>query len=88
MTWLQTRKWRIIRTKAKELERDVVAFEQLHVQAAADYCELLDSNWTAITGIPTIAEETVGKYLRRLGAKMKNHRTGVCLCQCGHVYDV
>ena len=28
------------------------------------------------------------KYLKKLGGYTKNFRTGVRLCQCGHVYDI
>ena len=50
--------------KAKELEHelDAVVFKQLHVQAAADFCELPDSNWTT-SGFPNVAEWTVGIYI-------------------------
>ena len=38
--------------------------------------------------LPKISEDLACKYLRKLGGYTKNFRTGVRLCQCGHVYDI
>ena len=76
-----------IKTEELEHELDAVAFEQLNVEEVADFSELPDSNW-ASSGFPTVTEEIVGKYLKRLGAYTKNYRTGVRLCHCGHIYNV
>ena len=38
--------------------------------------------------LPLIREEVAADYLKKKGGYTKNFRTGVCLCQCGNLYDV
>ena len=33
-------------------------------------------------------EDVAADYLKKKGGYTKNFRTGVRLCQCGHLYDV
>ena len=75
-----------MKTKELEHELDVVAIEQLDVESQS-FSELLYSNWVD-SSFPPVTEEAVGMYLKRLGAYTKNYRTGICLYQCSHVYDV
>ena len=37
---------------------------------------------------PIVAEDDVKSYLKNRGGYTKNYRTGVRLCQCGHLYDL
>ena len=76
-----------IETEELESELGAVAFSDLLVEKPIAFEELPSSNWSK-TGLPEVSEERVCTYLKRMGAYTKNYRTGVRLCQCGHVYDV
>ena len=76
-----------IETEELESELGAVAFSDLLVEKPIAFEELPSSNWSK-AGLPEVSEERVCTYLKRMGAYTKNYRTGVRLCQCGHVYDV
>ena len=76
-----------IETEELESELGAVAFSDLLVEKPIALEELPSSNWSK-TGLPEVSEERVCTYLKRMVAYTKNYRTGVRLCQCGHVYDV
>ena len=48
---------------------------------------LPNSGWS-IGELPQVTEERAILYLMRLGGFTKNYRTGVHLCQCGHIYNI
>ena len=39
-------------------------------------------------GFPVITESAVSTYLKARSGFTKNYRTGVRLCQCGHIFDL
>ena len=76
-----------IETKELESELGTVAFSNLQVEKPIAFEELLSSNCSK-TGLSEVSEEWVCTYLKHMGTYTKNYRSGVCLCQCGHVYNV
>ena len=70
-----------------ESELGAVAFSDLQVKKPIAFEELPSSNCSK-AGLPEVSVERVCTYLKRMGAYTKNYRTGVRICQCGHVYDV
>ena len=73
--------------EALQAELGAVAFQNLSVPAALPFESLPNSGWS-IGELPQVTEERDIAYLKRLGGFMKNYRTGVRLCQCGHIYDI
>ena len=62
------------------------AFKELQVENSVNFEVLPQTDWCK--ELPKISEDLVCKYLSKLGGYTKNFRTGVRLCQCGHVYDI
>ena len=73
--------------EALQAELGAVAFQNLSVPAALPFEGLPNSGWS-IGELPQVTEERAIAYLKRLGGFTKNYRTGVRLCQCGHIYDI
>ena len=53
----------------------------------------MDTNLTLekakqIFRLPQVTEERAILYLKCLGEFTKNYRTGLCLCQYGHIYNI
>ena len=74
-------------TEALEAELGVAAFQNLSVTPSLPFESLPTSGWRS-GELPQVTEEQAVKYLKQLGGFTKNYRTGVRLCQCGHVYDI
>ena len=73
--------------EALQAELGAVAFQKLSVPAALPFESLPNSGWS-IGELPQVTEERAIAYLKRLDGFTKNYRTGVRLCQCGHIYDI
>lgn len=69
-----------------EEEIDARAFVDFLVERAPGF-EVLPMQWTS-EGLPVIHEQTVCSFLKAKGAYTKNYRTGLQLCQCGHLSHV
>ena len=69
--------------RKNELVKRVVD-QNLSVPAALHFKSLLNSGWS----IGELPQVTSILYSKRLGGFMKKYRTGVHLCQCGHIYDI
>ena len=73
--------------KALQAELGAVAFQNLSVPAELPFESLPNSGWS-IGELPQVTEERAILYLKRLGGLTKNYRTGVHLCQRGHIYNM
>lgn len=72
-----------------EAELDIQPFQQFHSESLAVpmFDSLPQGPWTK-ENFPVICEPVAKDYLKSKGGYTKNHRTGVRLCQCGHLYDI
>ena len=71
-----------------EDELGVVPFQAFHGDMPAPELESLPAGPWKKDSLPLIKEEDALNYLKRKGGYTKNYRTGVRLCQCGHLYDI
>ena len=69
-----------------EAELDVQAFQHFYSDsiAAPSFDCLPQGPWEK-ENFPVIKEQAAKDYLKNKGWYTKNCRTGVCLCQCGHL---
>ena len=66
---------------------EAAAFVDLTVANAPAFGDLPVDGWTS-ENLPTISEELVKKYLRKMGGYTKNYRTGARLTRSGHVSHI
>lgn len=72
-----------------EAELDVKPFQQFHSESLVvpRFDSLPQGPWSK-ENFPVIQEQVTKDYLKNKGGYTKNYRTGVRLCQCGHLYDL
>ena len=72
-----------------EAELNVQPFEQFNSEeVAVPSFESLPVGLWSKENFPVVSKNLVEHYLRYKGDYTKNYRTGVRLCQCGHLYDL
>ena len=57
-------------------------------QAVVHQHDSLPQGTWAKENFPLLEEKDVTAYLKSKGGLTKNYRTGIRLCQCGHLYDI
>ena len=74
--------------KTEELEEEIDArvFVDFLVERAPGF-DVLPMQWTS-EGFPVMQEHTLCSFLKAKGAYTKNYKTGLRLCQCGHLSHI
>ena len=70
-----------------EEELEAVPFQCANFPALPRFTELPNENWIE-DDFPLVTESHVTSYLKAKQGYTKNLRTGVRLCQCGHVFSL
>lgn len=74
-------------TEFLESELEVVPFQQFPSDTPVPMFDSLPEGPWRQENLPLI-REVAADYLKKKGGYTKNFKTGVRLCQCGHLYDV
>lgn len=75
----------IVATDDLEGQIQAVPFQRTEYPSPPEFSELSnDLNWTG-DGFPLVTENDVTTYLKDRDGYTKNFRTGIRLCQCGHL---
>ena len=74
----------LLETQDLENEIDARTFIDLTVEEAPSFDDLSVAEWTS-DNMPVVSEEVACAYLKSKGGYTKNYRTGLRLCQCGHL---
>ena len=74
-------------TEFLESELEVVSFQQFPSDTPVPKFDSLPEGPWRQENLPLI-REVAADYLKKKGGYTKNFKTGVRLCQCGHLYDV
>jgi len=71
------------------LEEDIEAlpFQNAEFSPLPSFDELLNDHWIG-DDLPLVTESSVTTYLKARSGYTKNFRSGVRLCQCGHLFDL
>ena len=77
----------IIYTDRLEEEIEASPFQSVEYPSPPRFDELSSDNWVS-DDFPLVTETRVSAYLKERGGYTKNFRTGVRLCQCGHLFDL
>ena len=75
----------IVQTDSLEEEHQAEPFHCVEFPAPPGFSELPNDYWSE-DDFPLVTETQVASYLKTKQGYTKNFRTGVCLCQCGHVF--
>ena len=75
--------------KTQDLENEIAArtFIDLTVEEAPSFDDLSVAEFTS-GNMPVVSEEVACAYLKSKGGYMKNYRTGLRLCQYGHLSHI
>ena len=68
-------------------ELKAIPFQCADFPAPSSFIELPSEGWSE-DNFPLITEGLVSSYLKAKEGYTKNFRTSVCLCQCGHVFNL
>ena len=74
-------------TDSLENEIEAVPFDSVEYSSPPNFNDLPGAGW-ASDGFPIIMESAVTDYLKTRSGYTKNFRTGVRLCQCGHLFGL
>ena len=74
-------------TDSLENEIEAVPFDSVEYSSPPNFNDLPGAGW-ASDGFPIITESAVTDYLKTRSGYTKNFRTGVRLCQCGHLFGL
>lgn len=76
-------------TRFLETEIGANTFQHFHDDKAIfpEFTSLPEGPWRE-EDFPVVKEKDAKDYLRKKGGYTKNYRTGVRLCQCGHLYAI
>ena len=77
----------LLETQDLENEIDARTFIDLTVDEAPSFDDLPVTEWTS-DNLPVVGEEVACAYLKSKGGYTKNYRTGLRLCQCGHLSHI
>ena len=76
-----------VQTNNLKEELGAVPFQCANFPVPSSFIELPNEGWSK-DDFPLITESLVSDYLKAKEHFTKNFRTGVCLCQCGHVFNL
>ena len=77
----------IVYTDRLEEEIEACPFHCVDYPSPPGFDELPSDGW-ADDDFPLVTESSVIAYLKARSGYTKNFRTGVRLCQCGHLFDL
>ena len=77
----------IVQTDSLEAELEAVSFQRVDFPAPPGFTELPNESWIE-DDFPLVTESRVTSYLKAKQGYTKNFRTGIRLCQCGHVFSL
>ena len=78
----------IIATDDLEGQIQAVPFQRNDYPSPHEFVELPNSTtWTG-DNFPLVAESSVTTYLKDRDGYTKNFQAGICLCQCGHLFNL
>ena len=78
----------IVETDELEGQIQAVPFQRLEYPSPPEFSELSnDVTWTT-DDFPLVSDNSISTYLKHKDGYTKNFRTGIRLCQCGHLFSL
>ena len=77
----------IVHTDRLEEDIEAIPFQNTEFPPPPGFDKLPADNWVD-DDLPLVMESSVTTYLKARSGYTKNFRTGVRLCQCGHLFDL